>query len=52
MDLGALGAVSESIEEWFALFGEDIIHCHFTDGKPGRLSDRTYAVGTGRAEYA
>ena len=34
VDLGALGAVSESIEEWFALFGEDIIHCHFTDGKP------------------
>ena len=29
-----IAILSESIEEWFALFGEDIIHCHFTDGKP------------------
>lgn len=34
IDLGALGAKSESIEEWFEFFGKDIIHCHFTDGRP------------------
>lgn len=34
VDLGALGAVSEKVEDWYELFGQDIIHCHFTDGKP------------------
>lgn len=34
IDLGALGDVGESVQEWFDLFGKDIIHCHFTDGNP------------------
>lgn len=34
IDLGALGDVSETVEEWFEMFGKDIVHCHFTDGNP------------------
>lgn len=34
IDLGALGDVSETVEEWFEVFGNEIIHCHFTDGNP------------------
>lgn len=34
IDLGALGDVGEEVQEWFDLFGGDVVHCHFTDGKP------------------
>ena len=34
IDLGALGAAGESIDEWYEMFGQDIVHCHFTDGSP------------------
>lgn len=34
IDLGALSDVGETPQEWFELFGKDIVHCHFTDGTP------------------
>lgn len=34
LDLGALSSASETVQDWFDVFGEDIIHCHFVDGDP------------------
>lgn len=34
IDTGALGAANETIQEWFEMFGEKIIHTHYVDGTP------------------
>lgn len=34
LDLGAMAAANESIEQWFKAFGSSIAHCHFVDGSP------------------
>lgn len=34
LDLGAMGDADETIEQWFAAFGNRIVHCHFVDGTP------------------
>ncbi len=34
VDTIATGAAHESLEQWFAAFGEDLIHMHFLDGDP------------------
>jgi len=34
IDLGAITAANESIDNWFHTFGKDIEHCHFVDGNP------------------
>lgn len=34
LDLGALSSASETVQDWFDVFGEDVIHCHFVDGNP------------------
>lgn len=39
LDLGAMAAANETIEEWFKVFGKDLRHCHFVDGNPtGHMS--------------
>ncbi|WMJ89493.1 sugar phosphate isomerase/epimerase family protein [Anaerocolumna sp. MB42-C2] len=34
IDTTAMGVAGETLEEWFDVFGEDIIHMHFIDGNP------------------
>lgn len=34
VDTTAMGVAGETLEEWFDVFGEDIIHMHFIDGTP------------------
>lgn len=34
LDLGAMAGANETIEDYFRVFHEDIIHCHFVDGNP------------------
>lgn len=34
IDTTAMGVAGETIDQWFELLGEDIIHMHFIDGKP------------------
>ena len=34
IDTTAMGVAGESIDQWFELLGEDIIHMHFIDGTP------------------
>lgn len=34
LDLGAMAGANETIEDYFEIFHDDIIHCHFVDGKP------------------
>ncbi len=35
MDICAARTARETIDQWFDAFGEDLIHIHFSDGKPG-----------------
>lgn len=34
IDIIAMGVAGESIDQWFELLGENIIHMHFIDGNP------------------
>ena len=34
IDLGPVGAAGETVGQWFEAFGQDIVHCHFVDGRP------------------
>ena len=34
IDLGPVGAAGETTGQWFDAFGQDIVHCHFVDGRP------------------
>lgn len=34
VDTIATGAAGESLEDWFAAFGKDLVHTHFLDGNP------------------
>lgn len=34
LDLGAMARAGESIDDYFRVFGKDMIHCHFVDGAP------------------
>jgi protein FrlC len=34
LDTCAMGVANETIEEWFATLGKDIVHMHFIDGRP------------------
>lgn len=39
MDLTSVGMAGETMEQWFELLGQDIVHIHFSDGRPhGRLA--------------
>lgn len=33
-DTIATGACGETLEDWFAAFGSDLVHMHFLDGDP------------------
>ncbi len=35
LDICSARTAGESIEQWFEAFGEDLVHIHFSDGKPG-----------------
>ena len=35
LDICSARSAGESIEQWFEAFGEDLIHIHFSDGRPG-----------------
>ncbi len=35
LDICAARSAGESIEQWFEAFGEDLVHIHFSDGRPG-----------------
>lgn len=34
LDTGSIAAAGEKIEQYFEVFGKDIVHCHFVDGTP------------------
>ena len=34
LDLGSMAAAGETVEQWFAACGAEIVHCHFVDGNP------------------
>lgn len=34
IDTTAMGVAGETIDDWFKVFGDDIIHMHFIDGNP------------------
>lgn len=34
IDTTAMGVAGETIDQWFDILGEDIIHMHFIDGNP------------------
>jgi len=34
LDTCAMGTAGETVDQWFKTFGEDLIHIHFTDGRP------------------
>lgn len=34
IDITAMGVAGETIDQWFAALGDDIIHMHFIDGNP------------------
>lgn len=34
IDIGAIAKANETVEEWFAVFGNKIKHIHFVDGNP------------------
>lgn len=35
LDICAARCAGETIDDWFAAFGKDLVHIHFTDGRPG-----------------
>ena len=34
LDTIAMGVAGETPEQWFQMFGKNIVHCHFVDGRP------------------
>ena len=55
LDTGSMAVAGETIQQWFDVFGKEIVHCHFVDGRPsGHLAwgEGTRDPGKDLADFA